>query len=84
MKVYISPSYVKLSSSFDDQRGYINRDMGSGPLPLPNNRATEGDDIIIERWNKRKIKKENRPMTNIYQLGIKLPMTQKEIDLKSQ
>lgn len=82
METHLTDSFRKLAASWDDQPGFVNRDMGSGGI----GKATPdvgSDDDIIKRWQMRKRRRRrNREDTDgivrIYQLGIETPMTGKE------
>lgn len=52
--------------------------MDPGGLPQSYNRATEGIDVILERWDKNKQEKQPSKKKRIYQLGQSIPLTKKE------
>ena len=79
MKVIASKNFIKIAGSFDDQPGFVDRDQGHSSLGVPPERANEGDQDIIDRWeNKKKSKKKKPKMKQIYQLGLKVPESPRE------
>lgn len=79
MKTIASSSFLKMAASFDDQPGFVNRDQGHSPFGVLPQRANEGDQVIIDRWDDKKKKKKKQPkMKQIYQLGISVPESPRE------
>lgn len=78
MKTLASKSFIiAIASSFDDQPGFVNRDKGYGALNVAPERANEGDEDIIERWEGKKKTKKPK-MKQVYQLGLDVPESPRE------
>lgn len=77
MKTIMTISFLKTAASFDDQPGFVNRDQGHSSLGVKPQRANEGDQDIIDRWDGKK-KKKRPKMVQIYQLGLYVPESPRE------
>jgi len=76
MKTLLTNGYIKTAGSWDDQPGFKNRDMHPGALP--ESPAGHGETDEFDRKKKKKRKKK-RLMKNIYQLGIDVPVMDRDI-----
>lgn len=81
----VTDAFRKLATNWDDQAGFVDRDMNSGGIGQAKNRGTEGVDEILARWEERKRRRRARRLdedadsvVRIYQLGLESPLTQRE------
>lgn len=80
MQVIVTEAFRKLAASWDDQPGFVNRDMNPGGIgqggPPPN------FDEVANSWEIRKRKNRLRRggdgVIRVYQLGLEFPKTRKE------
>lgn len=82
MQVVVTEAFRKLAASWDDQPGFVNRDMNPGGIGK-GEPSTDPSDDVLRRWELRK-KKRKRPLEQdegvvlVYQLGLEFPKTRKE------
>jgi hypothetical protein len=79
----VTEAFRKIADGWDDQPGFVNRDMNPGGIgqggPYP-----DSVDDLLNRWERRKKKRRANPVDNqrgviqVYQLGLELPKTRKE------